>query len=144
MSPKIAAVMKEAGLKDPITKVRAYTHWSSGYGKGLDVEVWATRSPEEYARDLEAELDGAARVFAVLAKSDLSVQWTFLEVRFLNDYGSMPPHSRKIVGAADVMILRDTMIRLRNEQAAASEYARNWLLISGYKDQPDSKELLKW
>lgn len=144
MSPKIAAVMKEAGLDYPINKVRAYTHWSSGYGHGLDVEVWGARTPKDYARNLDAELDGAAKVFAVLAKSDLSVRWEFLEVRFFNDYGQMPPDSRNVVGVADVLILRDKLSTLREKQAEASEYAQNWILVTGYKDQPDSKELLKW
>ena len=136
--------MKEADLGSPVTKVKSYTHWSTGYGKGLDVEVWVTRLPRDYARDLEAELEGAARVFPALAKSDLSVRWNFIEVRYFIDYGPMLPDLRKIVGVADVLILRDKMVMLRNKQAEASEYARNWVLLGGYKDQPDSKELLKW
>jgi hypothetical protein len=141
---KIATIMKEANLEYPITKVEAYPHWSTGYGKGLDVAVWIKRSPGDYARNLTAELGGAAGVLPVLAKSDLSVRWDFLEVRFFIDYGRMPPYSRKVVGVADVLIMRDKMIMLRNKPADASEYSRNWKLIVGYKDQPDTKELLKW
>ena len=144
MNAKIAAVIKEANLEYPIAKVESYAHWSAGYGKGLDVAVWVKRSPGDYARDLSAELEGAAKVFPVLAKSDLSVRWDFLEVRFFIDYGRMPPSSRKVIGVADVLIMRDIMIMLRNNSADASEYARNWKMITGYKDQPDSKELLKW
>jgi hypothetical protein len=144
LSPRIEATLREAQLDFQVQKTRAYTHWSPGYGHGLDVEVWVGRSPADYVPNLDLELSLAARVFAALARDDLSVRWDFAEVRLFCDFGRMAPDSRSVVGVADVLIRRETLSALRERQAEASEFPGHWELISGYKDQPDSKKLLRW
>lgn len=106
--------------------------------------MWVTRPADEYERNLVLELDGVARVFAALAKNDLSVEYDFIEVRFLSDYGRMPPRLRSVVGFAEVIITRETMMRLRENQVQPSEYPQHWVFIRGGKDQPDFKEPLQW
>jgi hypothetical protein len=144
LTPKIETALRQGQLDFETRTVRASTHWSPGYGHGLDIEVWVTRSPSDYARNLELESDLAARMFAALARDEVSVRWDFAEVRLFCDFGRVPPGSWGIVGVADVLIRRETMVKLRQKQATASEFPKHWELIAGYKDQPDSKELLRW
>ena len=144
MSPKVDAALRAGELGFPIRTVRAYTHWLRDYGKGLAVEVWVARDPAVYSRDLQLELDGAAVVLAALARSPLSVEWDFVDVRFFNDYGKMPPRGRVVCGVARVVIRREAIMRLRAKGAPPPEYSRSWKLVGGYKDQPDSKVLLRW
>ncbi|MBN2296399.1 MAG: hypothetical protein JXM70_28480 [Pirellulales bacterium] len=144
MSPKVAAVLADARFASPIQQVRASTHWSRDHGHGLGIEVCVELSPDDYAQDLEMESEGAARVFAALAESDLSVQWDFVDLRFFTDYGQMQPRSRRVAGVCHAFIKRETFIVLREKKAQASEYRQQWTFVEGYKDQPDSDDLLKW
>ena len=143
MSPIVAAVLQDSIL-DASRDVRAQTYWNATYGRGLEVEVWVTRRADEYERNLVLELEGVARVFAALASDDLSVEFDFVEVRFVSDYGQLPPRSRTVVGFAEVIITRETMMRLREDQVQPSEYPQHWVFIRGEKDQPDFKEPLQW
>ncbi len=144
MSPKVEATLRVAQIDFQVQKIRAYTHWSPGYGHGLDVEVWVARPPSDYVRNLDLEQSLAARMFAALAKDEISIQWDFTEVRLFCDFGRMPPSARNVVGVADVLIRRETLKALRERQVQAAEFQRQWELIAGYKDQPDSEELLRW
>ena len=143
MTPKITAVLGDSILHT-IRKVSAYTYWSQSYGHGLKVEVWVPRSEDDYERNLELELEGVTSIFASLAKSDLSIEWDFVEVHFFNDYGEMPPRSRSVIGVVDVIIKRETLVMFREKHISVSEYPQHWVFVHGYKDQPDSTKLLKW
>jgi hypothetical protein len=144
MTPRIAPVLAEAGLDLPVEDCRASATWVPSYGHGLTVEIWATRFPEDYRRDLDLELSGAAEVCAALGPSEVVLEWDFLEVVFTNRYGRMPPRSREVSGVARVIIRRETLLTLRASAATASVFPRHWEFINGFKDQPDSKEVLKW
>lgn len=117
---------------------------SVNYGHGLAVEVKATRTSGEYARNLDLELSDAAKVCAVLAKSELSGKWEFISVLLFNNYGKIPPSSRDILGTAEVIVERDTLLMLSGNEAPPEEYPKHWVFIRGYKEQPDSKKLLEW
>lgn len=144
MSPKVAAVLTDTSLFPPIGQVRASTHWSRDYGHGLGIDVYVEGSGDDYKQDLEMESEGAARVFAALAGSDLSVRWDFVDLKFIVQYGQMPPRSKRVAGVCHTLIRRETFIELREKKAQAAEYRQHWTFVDGYKDQPDSDELLKW
>lgn len=143
MSPKVEAALGDSILQS-IRDVQAYTYWSRSFGHGLKIEVRAPGDPDRYSRDLELETNGAALVCAAIAKSELGIRWEFVEVQYHIEYGSMPPRSRMIVGVAEVLIQRETMRILSEKHSPASEFAQSWKFLRGYKDQPDSNELLKW
>jgi hypothetical protein len=144
MTPRIAPALTEAGLELPIVDFRAFTGWIPTYGHGLSVEVRAARSAESYRRDLELELEGAAEVCAALGGSEAVLEWNFLEVLFTNEYGRMPPRSREVAGVARVVMRRETLLLLRETEVPTSEYPLHWDFVEGFKDQPDSKEVLRW
>jgi hypothetical protein len=144
MSPKVDAVLRASELGFRISEVRAFKDYTRDWGAGLDIVVWVTGKPDDYARDLQLEIDGAAAVLAALAKSPLSVEWDHVSVRFCNDYGQMPPWGRRVYGVARVLMTRESILKLRAQQALPAEYAKNWNFLHGYKDQPDSKVLLEW
>jgi len=143
MSPKVEWVLGDSILHS-IRDVHAMTYWSPSFGHGLKIEVRAPGDPSKYTRDLGSEMDGAAMVLAALAKSELSIEWDFVEVQYSIEYGKMPPRLKNIVGVADVLIQRETMTRLREQHLKASEYSQYWKFLRGFKDQPDSNQLLKW
>jgi len=144
MTPRIAPALTEAGLDLPIGGVRAFADWIPSYGRGLSIEVWATRNAEDYRRGLDLELEGAASVCAALAGSEAVLEWDFIDVRFTNRYGRMPPRLRDVAGVTRVIIRRETLLMLRARTTAASEYARHWDFVNGFKDQPDSRVVLRW
>ena len=144
MTPRIAPALAEAGLDLPIVDFRAFTDWIPSYGHGLSVEVRATRSAGDYKRDLDLELEGAAEVCAALGRSEAVLEWDYLEVLFTNEYGRMPPRSREVAGVARVIMRRETLLSLRENKVPASEFPLHWDFVNGFKDQPDSKEVLKW
>ena len=144
MTPRIAPVLLGGGLDLPLEDVRAQAGWIPSYGHGLTVEVRATRAGDDYQRDLELELEGAARVCAALAKSDVVLEWDFLEVRFTNDYGRMPPRRRQVAGVATVILRIEAFRTVRDNAVPASDLPRYWDFVEGFKDQPDSPEVLRW
>ena len=144
MTPKIAEAIGDGTLDHPISKVQASTYYSDAFGHGLKVEVWVSRDPADYSRDIDKEFDGAAKVCAKLAATEWGTRWDFLQVNFFNDFGRMPPRGRPVVGFASVIIKREKIEQLRNRNAGPADYAKNLTLIKGYKDQPDSAELLEW
>lgn len=144
MGPEVEAALRSAEPGLPIRAVVASTHVSRDHGRGLAVDVRVARDPAAYSRDLQPEIDGAAVVLAALARSPLAVRWNFVDLRFSNDYGRMPPRGRSVCGVAHVLISREAIMELRAAGAPPEDYSRRWRLVAGYKDQPDSRALLQW
>lgn len=144
LSPKVATVLEDAQLGLPIRKVSASVHWIPRFGRGLGVDVWTTRAAGDYARDLELELQGAAEVCAALARSELAAGRDFLEIRFYCEYGRLPPRRHEVVGVVVAVVDGPTLREAQDRALAPEEYRRRWAYFKGYKDQPDSKQLLKW
>jgi hypothetical protein len=143
----VSAALKNAALELPIDipRTRAMGVWqSSEPGHGLGIYVWTDRDAAEYERDLELELAGAAQVCAALALSDRVQKWAYVDLYFFNRYRPGPGAPREVVGVAEVIIRRETLLMLRERNAPAAEYPRHWRFVGGHKDQPDSKVLLSW
>ena len=141
----VSAALRSANLDLPIDHVRASGRWRPiEPGHGLQISVWAIRDAGDYERNLELELEGAAKVCAALARSDRVLEWAYINVYFFNKYRPVSGDSRDVVGVAEVIVRRETLAMLRDRNAPTSEYPRHWRFVSGYKDQPDSKALLSW
>jgi len=126
-------------------KTRASGVWRTAEsGHGLEVNVWANRNAEEYQRNLDLELQGVAEVCKTLSMYDQVLEWDYIDVYFFNKYNGMENTSRDVVGVIEVIIRRDTLLVLREQKVSTSEYSQYWRFMGGYKDQPDSKELLSW
>ena len=142
MTPRISTAINKGNLSLPIVDIKAAGEWIPSYGHGLKVEVWAKRNGDDYKRNFDLELDGAARVSAALANLDEILEWDFIDVYFTNKYEVTAPTSRKVNGVVRVIIQRETLRKLRENKTPFSDYLQFWKLLYGYKDQPDSKELL--
>ena len=139
----VCGELREAQHGLAMERCEARRAWLKGEeGRGIALEVWVSRGASEYERDLRLELQGAARVCEALSASDAVLRWDYVDLHFFNRYRFAG--SRNIVGAARVIVRREALARLRAEGAPISEYARYWRFASGYKDQPDSRELLSW
>lgn len=143
----VTDALKDAslGLLVDYKSITANGIWSTGeQGHGLQVSVWCNRDSSDYRPNLDLELDGAAKVCSVLAQNDRLLKWAYLDLIFYNDYQQPSGSSMKISGNAEVIINRDILKTLREQDAPASEYQEKWKFIQGFKDQPGSKVTLKW
>lgn len=143
----VAVALRDAPIDLPIDRerVRAAGVWRpSESGHGLEIRVLADREASEYERNLELELNGAARVCAALAGDDRVREWAYVDLYFSNRYRRPPGPSREIVGVVEVIVRRETFVALRERNAPPEEYPRHWRFVGGHKDQPDSKETLSW
>jgi len=143
----ISVALKNAALDLPIDseRVKAGGVWRQvESGHGLEIYVWANRDIGDYERNLDLELEGAAKVCAALAMNDRVLEWAYIDVYFFNRYQRVSSTSRDVVGVAEVIMRRETLLMLRERNTPATEYPRYWRFLSGYKDQPDSKTLLSW
>jgi hypothetical protein len=143
----VSDMLKDASLGLPIDykSITANGVWSTGEpGHGLQVSVWCNRDSADYQPNLDLELEGAARVCAALAKNDRLLKWAYLDLIFFNNYQKPDGSLQKISGNAEVILKRDTIKTLREQNAPASEYQKKWRFVQGYKDQPGSKTVLKW
>lgn len=113
-------------------------------GHGLEIYVWAEREAGDYERTLDLELDGAAKVCAALAMNDRVTEWAYINLLYHNKYNNFPGVKRDIYGVAEVIMRKETLLMLRDRKAPASEYPKHWKFVNGFKDQPDSKTLLRW
>jgi hypothetical protein len=144
-SSHVARVLDEGDLGLSIKSVTAGGVWSTGEpGHGLQIYVWAESEGGRYERNLDLELDGAARVCAALAKSDLILEWAYIDVYYFNRYQNMVGAQHVVYGVAEVIVRRETLVMLRDQGAPASEFPAHWRFVAGHKDQPDSKSLLSW
>jgi hypothetical protein len=142
MTPRISTAITKANLDLPIEDMRAAGEWIPSYGHGLNVEVWAKRNGDDYKRNFDLELEGAARVCAALADINGILEWDFIDVYFTNKYEGTAPTSKKVCGVVRVIIHRENLRKLQENKVPASKYPQYWKLLHGYKDQPDSKALL--
>ena len=141
----VSSVLRDANLGMSISSVQAAGVWSTGEpGHGLQIHVLAERDAGDYERNLDLELADAAKVCARLATSDPVLEWAYIDVYLTIKYLQFPSTTRNVCGIAEVIVRGDTLRMLREKNAPASEYAKHWRFISGYKDQPDSDTLLSW
>jgi len=144
-SSYVSKTLDDANLGLPIKSVRAGGVWSTGEpGHGLQIYVWAESDGSRYHRNLDLELDGAAKVCAALAESSRVLEWAYIDVYYFNTYQRMSAAPHRVVGVAEVIIRRETLAMLHEQKAPASEYPRHWRFIARHKDQSDTKEILSW
>jgi hypothetical protein len=144
-SAYVSKTLDDANLGLPIKSVKAGGVWGTGEpGHGLQIYVWAESDGSRYQRNLDLELDGAAKVCAALAEGYRVLEWAYIDVYYFNTYQRMLNAPHRVVGVAEVIIRRETLAMLREQKAPASEYPRHWRFIAGHKDQPDSKAILSW
>ncbi len=144
LSPRVVEALYDGGFPHAVHSLRADVVWSTAYGQGLTITVRVLRAPEDYSRDIDLEIEGAAEVLAALDDSPLATRWGWVEVFFFNDFGKLPPRNREVVGLAQVLMHSETIVLLRDQGAGASDYPSHWLFLSGLKVQPDSEVLLEW
>ena len=65
-------------------------------------------------------------------------------MNFYSDFGRMPPRDRPIRGFVSAMMTRRKLESLHRRNADAAQFEKNLTLIKGYKDQPDSDDVLVW
>jgi hypothetical protein len=143
----INKTLLDANINLPVDfeKTRASGVWRTAEsGHGLEIIFWANRNAEEYKRDLNLEIQGAAELCKALSKYDRILEWDYINIYFFNKYNQMANASHDVVGVVEVIIKRETLLMLHEQNITASKYPQYWRFMSGYKDQPDSKTLLSW
>ena len=113
-------------------------------GHGLAVVVWTTSDPAHYERNLELELDRASRACAAMAGNDQVAKWAWLQMQLYVTYRGFPGVHRRINGGLQVVVERELLASIRGQSNAAAECRRRWRFEFGYKDQPDSRTVLRW
>jgi len=143
-TPSIQRALADGGFERPHEKLRAYSSWSTGYGHGLVVEIWVKQDASKYRRDFEQELEGVTAVAEALAWRPEIADWDFLEIQYFMDHGTMPQRGRRVIGMLDGWIKQEAMLRYRQQRAGGDPRFEEWEVLDGYKDQPDSKQMLRW
>lgn len=138
--------MNDAFLGDrlgfTVEEVRPSRKWLRGYRQALDLDIYVRRQPDDYRRDFALELETAAAVLAAVAETEEAARFEYVDLEVVNRYGPIPPRGKPLVGVIAVRLLQSTFLKLRERNASPSEYAHNWIFLSGFKDQPDSRDLL--
>lgn len=141
----IESILRDADLELPIRDIRASAIWRPDEAaRGLEITVLVTTGASRYEPNLKLELDGAARVCAALARSDRILEWAYLDLYYFIYYQNLPGATHQIAGLAEVIMQRETLLNLREQNAPASKYPKHWRFVVGHKDQPGGKPLLSW
>jgi len=144
-APYAETVLREADIGLPIRSVRTYGVWTtSEAGHGLQVNVGAETGASKYEPNLDLEKDGAARVCAALAKSDRVLEWPYIDVYYSIMYQHLTAVTHQVTSVVEVIMRRETLLELREQNAPPAEYQKHWRFVQGHKEQAGVKPLLTW